>query len=133
MPGEAAAAALVWWRENFNAIAREDLDRGGVDIRIKNLLSATQEERDARATFASRRRNCRPALSRRQGSRQQVEHRTNSFWQEPGQWPGQPAQSHGETKPAGKRNCLRGDKAAQLFAQRDPPTSSGPDTKRTDQ
>ena len=55
VPRQPAAAALGARDDDFDAVAREHFDGGGVDVGIEHLLRAAGEQRHARAAFAAAR------------------------------------------------------------------------------
>jgi len=51
---QCAAARLILWSDHFVAFSREHANRGGVDLRKKFALDATEEQADAETLFALR-------------------------------------------------------------------------------
>ena len=75
MPRKRSATALGFRDNDLDPIPSQNLDRGGIDIRVENLLGATGEQSDTRSTRTGRRGKFRPFLSRRQLVGQELEHR----------------------------------------------------------
>ncbi len=61
VPGQPAAAALLRRDDDLHAVAREDLDRRRVDVRVEHPLGAAGQERDSRAALTPARES--PAAS----------------------------------------------------------------------
>ena len=119
MPRQPAAATLPSGHDDLHSAAREHVDGGRIDVGIEDPLRAASEQGDAGAPFPLGRRHLRPVLCRRNLIRNQIEHRPQTS-------PGQADAAFSQTIPAmrrnpeprGKRNRLRGEKAAEFLTPR---------------
>jgi hypothetical protein len=74
VPSQPTAAALIGRDEDLDAVAGEDFNSSGVDVRIEDLLRAAGEQGDAGTAFAPSGRDARPGLRGRHAARREVEH-----------------------------------------------------------